>query len=1026
MKAIYQKELFLGFILSVIVFLEFLLKLSKKDKNTLKTFLSNIFFLLVLGTNAQSLNLSFNHLTREGGLSNNNPVSLLSDSKGFLWIGTHNGLNRFDGSSCQTFKKYNSNISGVSITNIIEDKNSNLWFTTEMRLNRYNRSKNRFETIEFIKDGKHHHYNLFYVDNQNRIWLTVSEKGVFVYNQTTKTAQQITKEYLGNIKINSKPFQEVKQIFFSGNQSGLNILNLKNDKVINSTAFFDGKKQPSLNFARYFFIENDSLVWLTGNALGLIKFNYKTENFKYFDTFQNKKINVLTSVAFRPHSSQLYVGSTDLGILVFDTKQEKFVNQMSHNSTNPKSLKANWIEDIVIDKNQNLFASLMGWGVDFTNLNTSTTQHWFSKEEALSYKLNDNVIAYSFIHKNKILLKFQQGGILILDKNGKFLERVKEYDMAENMVYGVDSTLYACGMGEILILDDDFKARKRIPIINKDGSLEHTNFIAVISENELLVGTMMGFYSVKKEASKYVINSIEELQKYNFLVNMPLYFDKATQQLFFSNNWWNGFNILTKKNDTWQVKALKKLEVSVYNIVPDATDKQKIWLCTNKGLWKFDTKTYQYEIWDEAKGLPDNSVTTYIPAVNGDFWLITNRGISFYNKKLNQFKNFSEKDGATSSEYDWYGNFKLPDGKMMFAGTDGITVIDPKQMNSNSVTKLYFTDIKVNEKSLQTETYIGENSSIRLKPNQSSFSIDFVGIDYANPDNIKLQYQLQNFDNEWITTKNPANVHFSNIPDGSYNLKIRSLTEDGKVAAEKSLEIMVDAPFWRTSWFRLFVLLIVFGIIYAFYRYRINQLLEMQAVRNRISTDLHDEIGATLSGIGILSTIAQQQVSDQNPAHTLLGRITEDALTIGNSIDDIVWSINPKNDDLANIIARMNRQAAELLDAKNIDYKIVVPEKIDDIKLSMEQRRDVYLIFKEAMNNLIKYANCTSVDIEIKLENRRFTLLIKDDGKGFEVEKPSLRNGMKNMKNRAKNLKGKLKISSELDKGTSVFLEFMM
>ena len=147
---------------------------------------------------------------------------------------------------------------------------------------------------------------------------------------------------------------------------------------------------------------------------------------------------------------------------------------------------------------------------------------------------------------------------------------------------------------------------------------------------------------------------------------------------------------------------------------------------------------------------------------------------------------------------------------------------------------------------------------------------------------------------------------------------------------------------------------------------------------------------------------------------------------VGNSIDDIVWSINPKNDELTSIIARMSRHAAELFEAKGIDYQIITPEKIDDIKLSMEQRRDVFLIFKEAVNNLLKYANCTHVRIEIVIKNFHFKLIISDNGVGFDSSKESSRNGIKNMKNRAEKLRGKLNIDSEKGKGTTIDLEFLI
>lgn len=985
------------------------------------------FIILYVGNwiHAQSLNLSFNHLTREGGLSNNNAFMLFPDSKGFLWIGTFNGLNRFDGSTCRVYKPFNSSIKGLSISNIVEDQRNDLWFASESGLGHYARLTDFFENIDCIKDGKKRHHHPLYVDERNRIWFSIVGEGIFVFNPKNKSIKKITNKLCNYAKINAQPFQKVTQIFYTNNQFGLNLMKVVDDKIVSNTIFFNGKKQPSLNFDRYFFIENDSLVWLTNHDYGLIKFNFRTQTFKSYQSDYLPK-SLLTTVAFRPNSSQLFIGSTNHGILVFDTKQAKFIQQIQHTSTNPNSLKSNWVEDIVVDRNQNLFATILGWGIDFTNLNSSNTQHWLSKEEVRAHNIEENVVNYSFINKNKIYIHTQNGKSLTIDTDGKILPQNEKITHSDKMFRSSDSTLYACGFGEVQILNDNFTIKQQIPINHKLKSTEQIYSISEISLDEFILGGNKGFYRLKKYKNQFEVTPIKALNKPEFTINNHLYFDKKSQQLFFSSLWWTEFYVAKKVKENWVVQSIKKIEANIFNIVPDATDSHKLWLCSNRGLLKFDTRTYQYDIWDEAKGLPDNSVTTILPNINGDFWLITNRGISYYNKKSNVFKNYSEKDGATSSEYDWYGSFYLPDHRMLFAGTDGITVIDPKQFNSNTLPKLYITDLKVNEKSIITSNYIGESSSINLKPTQSSFSLELVAIDFAKPESVNLQYQLQGFENEWIAIKNPANVHFSNVPEGEYYFKIQALSDNGKMTAEKTLKVTIAAPFWRTWWFRLLIFAVLVGIIYSFYRYRINELLKLQAVRNRISSDLHDEIGATLSGIGILSIIAKQQIDPTHPANSLLGRITDDALTVGNAMDDIVWSINPKNDDLSSIIARMRRHAAELFDAKNINYQIVASQTIEDVKLTMEQRRDVYLIFKEAINNLLKYAECTEVKIKIAIENRKFNLLITDNGKGFDSTKPTVRNGIKNMKNRAEKLRGKFILEAKVGEGTKVELEFMI
>jgi signal transduction histidine kinase len=993
----------------------------------LKPLITFVFLLFGNWLHAQSPNLSFNHLTREGGLSNNNATDLFSDSKGFLWIGTQNGLNRFDGSTCKAYKLNSSSKSGSFISFIKEDKNADLWFASETGLNHYYRLKDSFENIDCIKDGKIRQHIPFYVDNLNRIWLSVVDKGIFVYNPKDKSSKFIGTTSSNYAKVRNQPFQEVTQLFYSENQFGLTKLTILHDKVTHSQTFFDGKKQPKISLARYFFVENDSLVWLTNNDYGLIKFNFKTLQLQSFGTFQNQKITALTTVAFRPNSSQLFLGSGYSGILIFDKIQGKFIKQFSPNPINPKSIPARWVEDVLIDQNQNLFVILMGWGIDFTNLNSSNTQHWLNKDDVQKYKLENNIIDWFWVQNDKILVRLRFDDevkrTMVLNSEGEIIKQIKNFPIIDGCSYDTDSTILAFGYGSIYRLDKDFNVIEKVVI---NPSKEQIFAVLPMSSHEWLVLSDKHFDKVIKTNGKYNVSELVEFRKNVHTNSRPAYYDAHTQQLFISSNWWSSFNCFKKNKGKWELQPMKKLEASVFNITPDLKDKNILWLCTNKGLWKFDVRNYQYEIWDEAKGLPDNAVTTYIPNRNGDFWLITNRGIAFYDKKLNSFKNYTSKDGATSTEYAWWGIFKLPNGRMIFPGMNGIFVINPKNSNLITPPHLYITDLKVNEKSLVSENYIGESLSVSLKPNENSFSLDFVGIDYAQPENVKLQYQLEGFDNQWITTKNPATIHFSNVPANDYIFKIRVVSDNEKITAEKSLKIVIAAPFWQTWWFRLLCVLAIVSLAYAFYRYRINQLMKMQAVRNRISTDLHDEIGATLSGIGILSTIAKQQIDQQHPAFSLLGRITDDAQTVGNSIDDIVWSINPKNDELGNIVARMSRHAAELLDAKSIDYQIVTPDKMEDVKMSMEQRREVFLIFKEAVNNLIKYARCKKALIEIKVENKNFHLLISDDGLGFDTSKISNRNGITNMKNRAEKLKGALRVDSKIGEGTTVSLDFLI
>jgi two-component sensor histidine kinase len=300
-----------------------------------------------------------------------------------------------------------------------------------------------------------------------------------------------------------------------------------------------------------------------------------------------------------------------------------------------------------------------------------------------------------------------------------------------------------------------------------------------------------------------------------------------------------------------------------------------------------------------------------------------------------------------------------------------------------------------------------------------------ISIHHFPNDTTYYQYQFVGIDKNWNDYQLQNNIYYHELPGGLFPFTIR---QKANPQISKSILINIKPQLWQKWWFLpsiyLIFLLIIGSALYFMFLYRLRQEVQMRQVRNHIASDLHDEIGATLSGIGILSTLAQQQLKDSHPSYALMQRIAEDALNIGNTMDDIVWSINPKNDDLENIIARMSRFAAELFDAKDIDYQIIIPQNIAEAKLTMEQRRDVYLIFKEAVNNLVKYSRCRKAVLEITLNQQLFELRISDDGIGFDVHKSTHRNGIKNMRARAENLKGSLKVESEFSQGTSITLKF--
>jgi signal transduction histidine kinase len=198
----------------------------------------------------------------------------------------------------------------------------------------------------------------------------------------------------------------------------------------------------------------------------------------------------------------------------------------------------------------------------------------------------------------------------------------------------------------------------------------------------------------------------------------------------------------------------------------------------------------------------------------------------------------------------------------------------------------------------------------------------------------------------------------------------------------------------------------------------------MQNIRNKIAQDLHDDIGSTLSSISILSDLALKE-KNTTQANEVIHEIKNNSITLMEKMDDIVWSINPKNDSFDNLLLRIKRFATQLFEAKEIDYTIEIDDHIAAVKLPMDYRQHIYLILKEAINNLVKYSQATKAEIKVCCNNNLLTLHVRDNGKGFQLQKSATGNGILSMRSRALLMNGELIIDSELDKGTEISLKVM-
>ncbi len=243
-------------------------------------------------------------------------------------------------------------------------------------------------------------------------------------------------------------------------------------------------------------------------------------------------------------------------------------------------------------------------------------------------------------------------------------------------------------------------------------------------------------------------------------------------------------------------------------------------------------------------------------------------------------------------------------------------------------------------------------------------------------------------------------------------------------SAETVLRFTIVPPFYKTWWFITLCVAVVATVSYLFYRYRLRKALELEKMRTRIATDLHDDLGATLSSISMYSETLKNQVKEKLPQlEPVLNRIGENSREMVAGISDIVWAINPGNDDGERLLQRMENYAADTCAAKQVQLHFTASEKIKQLQFELENRKNIYLVFKEAVNNAVKYAHAQHIWVNLALHGKELVMEVKDDGRGFDMQTAAKGNGLKNMQLRAAEIKGRLILESAPGAGTRIRLE---
>lgn len=515
--------------------------------------------------------------------------------------------------------------------------------------------------------------------------------------------------------------------------------------------------------------------------------------------------------------------------------------------------------------------------------------------------------------------------------------------------------------------------------------------------------------------------------KNNLLLNITFVIaeNKKGQILIGSEN---GFYIYDYSTDSFRRfvnNPQDKSTISDDNVRSFCIDKKnRLWIGTKSGgLNYFNENTEKFISYKTENGLPDNSIFSIQEDQDGFLWLGTNKGLARFNPENASCRTFTPKDGIQNFEFNTNASCKTSDGSMVFGGINGFNIFHPDSIPTTInnlpvvVSSLYIFDRQI---PLQ-------NNEVHLKYSDNYLSFQFASLNYFRNGENQYAYQLVGLDNDWVYCGDRRYTSYANLAPGDYTFSVKSADYNG-IWNETGTKIRlhIATAWWNTIYFRSLVVLSVFTIIYLIYLFRLRQSIKLQSIRNRIARDLHDEVGSNLSSIAIFSEVARaksgQLKDDVKPLLTKISAYTQSSM---EAISDIVWVINANNDRFENVTVRMRTLAAETFESLGCEITMDIDEKVNKIKMGMEGRKNLYLIYKEALNNIAKYAQCNKVSIAVKQTGKGLLLKITDNGVGFDINEVRKGNGLSNMNKRASALNGHLTIDTAPGKGTSLILEFI-
>ncbi|MCE7039467.1 two-component regulator propeller domain-containing protein [Dyadobacter sp. CY312] len=935
-----------------------------------------IVLLIVTSVNGQGT-YRFRHIGVEDGLSQGSIYHMLKDSRGFLWLGSQDGINRFDGKKIEVFL---SGASGEStnVQGIAEDSQGNVWIGSHKGVYKYIRAQNRFTkpfiAASLVKGSIH------VAKDKNGHVLLLAENGLFTLKDNK--AKLLTRKLVYNRSQFNNFFTETPDgdLWLIGHERGIKRYSRLTQNVTDYFTEVSSNAEELISPFTSITTDKKGNVWIGGDKL--IRLDYMTDSVKVFNTATGASNHSILDIT-EDMNGKLWLGTEQAGILIFDPDNAKILQHIHHEDDEPNSLKFNEVSEIFIDENNDVFANTDPQGLDIiTGVASAFSYYTYGKNP------DSNLSAYSVRglaedQNADIWIGTELGGLNRLNAHSG---EITHYSIADGLPQNIiryvfkdpDNRIWVATLNGFALYDTTSNRFKsfELPVF-----CEVTNVLSIDKDLLLLVSNkgLMLFDTTKMEVVEYSHSG--------FVGGYTSYMDKTSGLIYIANRY-RGTEVF--KIVDGKLKAISKL-LSGYHVLHLYADPREpfFWACTNRGLVKWNIKENKIaKSWHVKDGLHHEYIYSLQPDLAGNLWLSTNRGLTRFNPKTERFDFIKE---IPPREYNSRSSLATTNGELYFGSTRGLDRIKPKLLNLRSDhVKVHLTGLSFDQTFPDTATrYIGEQHAISLPFSENSFTLKFTSTDYRSGGLNRYRYLLKGYDKDTIYAGTMDQVRYAMLPAGNYEFQVQASDLGGQwVSTVQKLSIVILPPFWQTWWFVLLVslaiLAIAFLVIRAYLNYRLReQTLEsekrisVEKERSRIARDMNDSLGSELFGLKLLGQVAMSQESRED-ANSYLQRIVDTSKSISEQISEVIWLTDSDQDNVESLWTYIQKNAFIYLKPAGIHYEFdPLPKGYTSI-ISGEKRHDILNFYKMFYIELTKFFTSSAVRINFSINKSLLTITLEN------------------------------------------------